>query len=108
MSYEDAMILGDEFHLQHLFYVSDSTTRRFLNEGSKYYSFLYDKNIKELSQSELIYELYEYLAKVLHTQGLVQNGRIIVCPTTMDNTKINQCCIHSQTYRMSNTSERTN
>lgn len=85
MSYEDAMILGDDFQLQHLYYASDQTLRTFLQAGNKYYSFQYEKNATELTRSELIYELYEYLMKVLDVQGLVQNGTI-VCPSTMDNT----------------------
>ena len=93
MTYDDAMILGDDFELQHLFYPNDTALRKFLREGIKYYSFHYEKDVMPMTRYDLIYELYEYLARVVEVQGLTKDG-IIVCPDTMDS-KVIKKTVHA-------------
>ena len=62
MSYEEAMILNDNFDIKHLYYANIDTLKQMACEVVKHYSFKFDlKTIEPMSRTELICQLYEFL-----------------------------------------------
>jgi len=80
MSYSDAMILDDEFDIQHLYYASIPTLQQMAKEVVDYYSLTFDISTLELmTRSQLICQIYEFLYMVLEYQGLAKDG-VVLCP----------------------------
>ena len=85
MTYEDAMILDDEFEIEHLYHANITTLRRMAREVIKRYSFPFAADeLENMTRAQLICQLYEFLYLVLEHQGFAKGG-VVVCPTIDNN-----------------------